>query len=61
MYMLRFLDQKSSVQKYIMDCKVHENASKEDESLNYSLFVHGNLLPWFDDLRKEGKLKKGKQ
>ena len=40
--------------RYMEECK-----KEEDDFLNYTLYIHGYLLPWLEELRKRGRIKKG--
>ena len=41
--------------QYMQECKTYENDPYE-----YSLFVHGYLIPWYEQQYKAGKIKNGK-
>ena len=55
MFMLTFLKKPDQLKEYIENCK-----SYKDDLKNYSLFIHGYLIPWYDQQRSSGKLKIGK-
>ena len=41
--------------QYMQECKMYE-----DDPYKYSFYVHGYLIPWFEQQFKAGKIKSGK-
>ena len=54
---LQVLGKEKELKSYIQYCKNKRDTSFED----YSIFVHGFLLPFFESMRLNGKLSKGKK
>ena len=54
--MLKYMNREDCVNKYMIECrKLITNAK------NYTLNVHGFLLPWFDEQREFKNLHIGKE
>ena len=53
--MLEQFKRADKIEQYMAQCKEFEN-----DRIRYSLYIHGYLLPWFDQQRKAGKLKQGR-
>ena len=54
-HMLGSLDKPDKIEQYMAKCKEYE-----DHRGKFSLYIHGYFLPWLDQQRKAGKLKKGR-
>ena len=54
--MLRYMNREGCINKYMIECRQFDNNPEK-----YTLYVHGFLLPWFDEQREAKNLQKGKK